>query len=93
MAIRRLAIVGTGLIGASIGLAAKRAGVERVTGFDAEPETASVALERGAIDEVTPDLDAELVVVAVPVAQLPGKVRDVLESGGEVFFVCGGSGE
>ncbi len=91
MAIRRLAIIGTGLIGASIGLAAKRAGVERVTGFDAEPEIASAALERGAIDEVTPDLDAELVVVAVPVAQLPGKVRDVLESGGDATVTDVGS--
>ena len=31
--ISRLAIVGTGLIGASVGLAAKRAGVERIAGF------------------------------------------------------------
>jgi prephenate dehydrogenase len=36
--LHRLAIVGTGLIGASIGLAAKRAGVERVSGYDADPE-------------------------------------------------------
>ena len=32
--ISRLAIVGTGLIGASVGLAARRAGVERVAGWD-----------------------------------------------------------
>jgi hypothetical protein len=36
--IRRLALVGTGLIGASVGLAAKRAGVGRVAGFDPDPE-------------------------------------------------------
>ena len=29
-----VAIVGTGLIGASVGLAARRAGAERVTGWD-----------------------------------------------------------
>ena len=39
--IRRLAVVGTGLMGASVGLAAKRAGVERVVGYDADPEAAS----------------------------------------------------
>ena len=38
MPLRRLAIVGTGLIGASIGMAAKRAGVEHVSGYDADPE-------------------------------------------------------
>ena len=35
----RLAIVGTGLIGASVGLAAKRAGVAHVAGYDADPES------------------------------------------------------
>ena len=38
--LQRLAIVGTGLIGASVGLAARRAGVERVAGYDADPERA-----------------------------------------------------
>jgi threonine dehydrogenase-like Zn-dependent dehydrogenase len=47
----RIAIVGTGLIGASVGLAAKRGGA-RVVGFDAEPSTAEAAAERGAVDEV-----------------------------------------
>ena len=80
MAIQRLAIVGTGLIGASIGLAAKRAGVAEVVGSDADEEHIRAALERGAIDAAAPDLDADLVVVAVPVAQLPTRVRDVLAS-------------
>jgi threonine dehydrogenase-like Zn-dependent dehydrogenase len=43
----RLAVVGTGLIGASVGLAAKAAGVERVAGWDADPEALAVAAERG----------------------------------------------
>ena len=47
----RLAIVGTGLIGASVGLAAKRGGAT-VVGFDEERATAEVAAERGAVDEV-----------------------------------------
>ena len=34
MSVARLAVVGTGLIGASVGLAARRAGVARVLGWD-----------------------------------------------------------
>jgi len=75
----RLGIVGTGLMGASVGLAAKRAGVERVLGVDSDPAAARRASERGALDEVTADLDeADLVVVAAPVGVLPAVVRDVL---------------
>ena len=39
MNVERLGIVGTGLIGASIGLAAKRAGAGRVVGYDFSPAT------------------------------------------------------
>ena len=73
-------IVGTGLIGASVGLAAKRAGVEHVAGYDADPEFLAVAAERGAVDEPVGSLvaaveEAELVVVATPVATLRGADR------------------
>jgi prephenate dehydrogenase len=82
MKVARLGIVGTGLIGASVGLAAKRAGVERVTGYDSAETTAATALERSAIDDVAADLGglapAELVVVAVPVIALPGVIGAVL---------------
>jgi prephenate dehydrogenase len=79
----RLAIIGTGLIGASVGLAAKRAGVELVSGFDPDPAALRVAQERSAIDLIaaTPAeavAAAELVVVAAPVADLSGRVREVL---------------
>ncbi|HXV33257.1 MAG TPA: prephenate dehydrogenase/arogenate dehydrogenase family protein [Gaiellaceae bacterium] len=85
MALDRLAIVGTGLIGASVGLAAKRAGVERVAGYDADPEFLAVAAERGALDEPASSLvaaveDAELVVVATPVAALEERIADVLSA-------------
>jgi prephenate dehydrogenase len=81
----RLAIVGTGLMGASVGLAAKRAGVEHVAGYDADEETLQVARERGAVDEAATSMetavaDSELVVVAVPVTQLAPQVRAVLEA-------------
>lgn len=83
MAISRLAIIGTGLIGASVGLAAKRAGVSRVVGFDADAEALSVALERGAVDEATEELgeavrQAELALVATPVRSVPQLVEAVL---------------
>jgi prephenate dehydrogenase len=83
----RLAVIGTGLIGASVGLAAKRTGA-RVVGFDEDPAVAEVAADRGAVDEVGAGLedalaDAELAVVAVPVGRLAAQVRTVLEASGE----------
>ena len=42
----RLAVVGTGLIGASVGLAAGRAGFGEVAGWDQDPNTLEVAAER-----------------------------------------------
>ena len=78
----RLVLVGTGLIGASVGLAAKQAGVEWVGGYDTDEDAAAIALERGAVDEVAPfpDLlaEADLAVVAAPVTVLPALVEDVI---------------
>ena len=48
MEVKRLGIVGTGLIGASVGLAAKRAGVAHVVGHDFSEESLSTARARGA---------------------------------------------
>src|SRR5581483_7307518 len=84
----KLAVVGTGLMGASVGLAAKRAGVEQVAGFDADEETLAVAVERRAVDEPAGSMEraaagADLVVVAVPVTQLASQVRAVLEAAAE----------
>jgi prephenate dehydrogenase len=81
----RLAIIGTGLIGASVGLAAKRAGAEHVVGYDADPEALAVAAERGALDERAGSVvgaveDAELAVVATPVATLADQISTVLVS-------------
>jgi prephenate dehydrogenase len=83
--IERLGIVGTGLIGASIGLAAKRAGAGRVVGYDFSPATGEAARDRGAVDELAADVagfeDLDLVVVAVPVIALPAVVSQVLDGG------------
>jgi prephenate dehydrogenase len=83
---RRLALVGTGLIGASVGLAAKRAGVETVAGWDPDGRALAVAVERRAVDEPADTLagavaEAELAVVAAPVASLAGQVKAVLDAG------------
>ncbi|MBA2614805.1 MAG: prephenate dehydrogenase/arogenate dehydrogenase family protein [Actinobacteria bacterium] len=83
MAARRLAIVGTGLIGASVGLAAKRTGEWTVAGFDADGDSLAVARERGAIDVAAGSLEqavagAGLALVATPVATLPAQVTATL---------------
>jgi prephenate dehydrogenase len=82
VAVQRLAIVGTGLIGASVGLAA-RAGGTSVAGWDPDPEALRVAAARGAVEASASLADAlasaELVVVAAPIAALPGEVQSVLE--------------
>jgi prephenate dehydrogenase len=85
MEVRRLAIVGTGLIGASVALAAKRTAGAEVIGYDPDPEALAAAAARGAVDRNVQSLaeavaDAELAVVAAPVAQLAPEVRAVLEA-------------
>jgi prephenate dehydrogenase len=81
----RLAVVGTGLIGTSVGLAAKGAGVGAVSAFDPDERSLAVAAERGAVDAAA-SLDeavegASLVVVAAPVAKLVSVVPSALEHG------------
>jgi prephenate dehydrogenase len=87
----RIAVVGTGLIGASVGLAAQVAGVEEVRGWDVDPESLSAAHERGAVEPAS-SLDeavegTDLAVVAAPVAALPASVSAVLEASGEATTV------
>jgi prephenate dehydrogenase len=84
----RLALVGTGLIGASVGLAAKRARITQVVGWDADSDSLAVAVEREAVDFAADSLaeaveGADLVLVATPVASLRETVTAVLESGSE----------
>jgi prephenate dehydrogenase len=69
----RVAIVGVGLIGGSFALAlkaAKRCG--HVAGIGRGAANLQLALERGIIDAIAQDVaDADLVLVATPVAQFP----------------------
>jgi prephenate dehydrogenase len=92
--VKRLGIIGTGLIGASVGLAAKRAGVPLVEGYDFYDNVAEAARERGAVDQtaIAADellADSELVVVAVPVIALGSVLREAL--GAEVTVTDVGS--
>jgi prephenate dehydrogenase len=89
-AVRRLAVVGTGLVGTSVALAAGRAGT-RCRGFDPDAAVLEEAVARGAV-EPAPSLAeavarAELVVVAVPVGAAPAVVQEVLAAVGDVGVV------
>lgn len=74
---RRALIIGTGLIGGSVGLALGRRGWH-VSGSDANPEQLARALERGAVEVAGPAHDAELVVVATPASSTPETALSVL---------------
>ena len=73
----RIAVLGVGLIGGSIGLAAREhvEGAE-VVGFGRDPERLRTAVERGAIDRAAASIDeavegAELCFACAPVGVLP----------------------
>gem|GEM_PF-131559 len=77
---RKVAIVGVGLIGGSIGLALRQRGLsQRVVGIGRRQSSLDKALVCQAIDETATDLEkgvdgAELVVVATPVAAIADHV-------------------
>jgi prephenate dehydrogenase len=81
----KVAVLGVGLIGGSIGLAAKsRLGAE-VSGFDPDPDTLERAVGVGALDRPAGSVadavtDAEIVFCAAPVKSLPDLVAEALES-------------
>jgi prephenate dehydrogenase len=82
----RVAVLGVGLIGGSIGLAARRVGAE-VTGFSPSQGTVDRALEVGALDRAAATVaeaceGAEIVFCAAPVASLE-------EVAGAALAACG----
>ncbi len=83
----RVAVLGVGLIGGSIGLAVRRRAGAHVRGFDREERVLAQALERGAIDERSDDVasaveGAEAVFVATPVGALKEVIALALEGAG-----------
>lgn len=72
----KLVIIGVGLIGGSVALAARKAGLaRRIVGVGRPSENLDAALKLGVIDKVEPIeqavSDADLVLLAIPVGQMP----------------------
>lgn len=80
--IHRLAVVGVGLMGGSLALAAReRAAVDEVVGYDTDPAALEEALRLGVITEAAASpaeaaAYADLVVVAAPVRSIPAIVEE-----------------
>lgn len=83
----RVAILGVGLIGGSIGLAARGRAGAHVCGFDPDEAALQAALELGAIDERVSDVaravaGAQVVFAAAPVGVLERTVSEALVCAG-----------
>jgi prephenate dehydrogenase len=81
----RIAVLGVGLIGGSIGLAARRRLDAEVAGFDPDRELLERAIELEAVDSAAESVaaaveGAELVFCAAPVTALPGLVAEALDA-------------
>jgi prephenate dehydrogenase len=93
----RAAVLGVGLIGGSIGLAAKERLGSEVAGWGPNRPSVERAIELGAIDEPAASIEqacagAEVVFCAGPVAVLPGLVAAALAaSGTETVITDAGS--
>jgi prephenate dehydrogenase len=84
----RIAVLGVGLIGGSIGLAARKYLQDaEVVGCGRDPDHLRVAVERGAIDRAAGSVasavrGADLCFACAPVGALPGLVRGALDAAG-----------
>ncbi len=88
----RIALLGVGLIGGSIGLAARRRLKAQVIGFDPDVATAARAVELGALDRSAESIEdavdsAEVVFCAAPVRVLPALVAEALAASGDETVV------
>ena len=84
----KLAVLGVGLIGGSIGMAARRRLGAEVAGFDPAPQTLEAALANGAIDRAADGVadacdGAEAVFCAAPVGALQAITREALAAAAE----------
>ena len=78
---KRVGIIGLGLMGSSLGLALKRRGLAAVAGWARREETRRLAVELSVVDEVfdTPKAavqGADIAVFCTPVCSIPDLVRD-----------------
>jgi prephenate dehydrogenase len=81
----RIAVLGVGLIGGSIALAARDRLDATVTGFDLSAEALDTARAHGLVDRIADTVaeavtEAEAVFVAVPVGALPEAVGEALDA-------------
>lgn len=88
----KIAVLGVGLIGGSIGLAARERLGATVSGFDPEEGLLRRAEETGAIDAAAASVaeavaEADAVFCAAPVGALPGLAAEALEATGDGAFV------
>lgn len=98
----KVTIIGMGLIGGSLALALRDKGwADNITGVEANPEHAALALSLGLADEIRPLEEAvdaaEMIVLAVPVSaagpilqQVLDKIQQqvVLDMGSTKFNIC-----
>jgi prephenate dehydrogenase len=85
----RAVVVGTGLIGGSIGMGLRQSGWH-VTGRDQDPDRARRALDLGALDAVGDDPDATITFLATPVRAIAGEARQALALGPGLVTDVGG---
>ncbi|HEY0345671.1 MAG TPA: prephenate dehydrogenase/arogenate dehydrogenase family protein [Solirubrobacteraceae bacterium] len=80
----RVALVGVGLIGGSVGMAARRRLGAHVVGWNRSPAALEVALQRGAIDEAVGSIadigSADVAVAGVAVDALEDAVRELCDA-------------
>jgi prephenate dehydrogenase len=84
----RIAVLGVGLIGGSVGLAVRARLDAQVAGFDPDADLLDRAAELGAIDSAHRTVaeaveGADLVFCAAPVAALPGLAAEALDAAAE----------
>jgi prephenate dehydrogenase len=82
-----VAVLGVGLIGGSVGLAARRRLGARVVGYDPDPAALSRAVELGAIDEASRDIaaavrEADYAFLATPVGSVVEVAQAALAAAG-----------
>lgn len=89
----QISIMGVGLLGGAVGLAAKKAGVaNRVAGYCRRPEAARAAVEAGAVDECHTDASkvaagSELVVLCTGPETVPQIAAEIAEGLSEAAIV------
>lgn len=83
----RLTILGVGLIGGSIGLAARERGLAEVTGYVRNPDKAAECMEVGAVDRIVTSIEdavvgADVVICCASVGHLAEMAKTALSAAG-----------